>query len=117
MGIVARIDDQQRAHRWLAFPFAVYKKFSDDQSGNLAVLITYYAFFSIFPLLIALASSQVDRSVVRMFRASRSDDSTLVELAAWASLSAARRVGTWIPQASPEADRDSGTAGTHRAGT
>jgi membrane protein len=56
MGILARIDDQQRAHRWLAFPFAVYKKFSDDQSGNLAVLITYYAFFSIFPLLIALAS-------------------------------------------------------------
>jgi membrane protein len=56
MGILQRIDDQQRAHRWLAFPFAVYKKFSDDQSGNLAVLITYYAFFSIFPLLIALAS-------------------------------------------------------------
>lgn len=56
MGILQRIDDQQRRHRWVAFPFAVYKKFSDDQSGNLAVLITYYAFFSIFPLLIALAS-------------------------------------------------------------
>jgi membrane protein len=56
MGIVQRIDDGQRAHRWLAFPFAVYKKFSDDQASNLAVLITYYAFFSIFPLLLALAS-------------------------------------------------------------
>ncbi len=77
---------------------------SDQSAGRLA-------------LLTALASSQVDRSVVRMFRASRPDDSTLVELAAWASFSAARRVGAWIPQASPEADRDSGTAGTHRAGT
>jgi len=50
-------------------------------------------------LLTALASSQVDRSVVRMFRTSRPDDSTLVELTAWASLAAARRVGTWIPLA------------------
>jgi hypothetical protein len=49
-------------------------------------------------LLTALASSQVDRSVVQMFRASRPGDSTLVELTAWASLAAARRVGTWIPR-------------------
>jgi hypothetical protein len=50
-------------------------------------------------LLTALASAQVDRSVVRMFRATRPGDSTLVELTAWASLAAARRVGTWIPRA------------------
>ena len=31
-------------------------KFGEDSSGNLAVLITYYAFFSIFPLLLALSS-------------------------------------------------------------
>jgi hypothetical protein len=48
-------------------------------------------------LLTALASAQVDRSVVRMFRASRPGDATLVELTAWASLAAARRVGSWIP--------------------
>ena len=42
--------------RWLAFPYAVFKKFGEDPSGNLAVLITYYAFFSIFPLLLALSS-------------------------------------------------------------
>jgi YihY family inner membrane protein len=35
---------------------AVVKKFSDDSSSNLAVVITYYAFFSVFPLLLALAS-------------------------------------------------------------
>jgi AhpD family alkylhydroperoxidase len=48
-------------------------------------------------LLTALASYQVDRSVIKMFRAGQPDDSALVELTAWASLAAARRVGTWIP--------------------
>jgi len=51
-----RFDDIQRPRPWLAFPYAVMKKFGEDSSGNLAVLITYYAFFSIFPLLLALAS-------------------------------------------------------------
>lgn len=55
-GLLRRIDRLQRNHTWLAFPFAVVKKFGEDQSGNLAVLITYYAFFSVFPLLLALAS-------------------------------------------------------------
>jgi hypothetical protein len=74
-------------------------------------------------LLTALASAQVDRSVVRMFRASRPGragrpgDSTLVELTAWASLAAARRVGTWIPRGTAAADLDRGTTGTHHAGT
>jgi membrane protein len=51
-----RIDEIQRGRRWLAFPYAVLKKFGEDSSGNLAVLITYYTFFSIFPLLLALSS-------------------------------------------------------------
>jgi YihY family inner membrane protein len=54
--IKQRIDDAQRQRPWLAFPFAVVKKFGDDDSSSLAVVITYYAFFSIFPLLLALAS-------------------------------------------------------------
>jgi uncharacterized BrkB/YihY/UPF0761 family membrane protein len=54
--IKARADELQRSRSWLAFPFAVIKKFGDDSSGNLAVLITYYVFFSIFPLLLALFS-------------------------------------------------------------
>jgi uncharacterized BrkB/YihY/UPF0761 family membrane protein len=52
----ARVDRAQQKHGWLAFPCAVLKKFGEDSSGNLAVLITYYAFFSIFPLLLALSS-------------------------------------------------------------
>lgn len=48
-------------------------------------------------LLTALASFQVDRPVIKAFRASHPTDAALVELTAWASLAAARRVATWIP--------------------
>ena len=54
--VLARLDRWQRRHRWLAFPFAVIKKFGDDQAGNMAALIAYYAFFSIFPLLLVLST-------------------------------------------------------------
>lgn len=51
-----RLDEVQRDRRWLAFPYAVIKKFGEDGSSNLAVIITYYTFFSVFPLLLALSS-------------------------------------------------------------
>jgi YihY family inner membrane protein len=51
--LLDRIDTWQRTHRWGAFGFGVVKKFGEDQAGNLAALIAYYAFFSIFPLLLA----------------------------------------------------------------
>jgi membrane protein len=53
---VRRVDTFQQGRRALAFPFAVVKKFGDDRAGYLAALIAYYAFFSIFPLLIAFVS-------------------------------------------------------------
>jgi inner membrane protein YhjD len=34
----------------------VIKKFGDDRGGNLAALVAYYGFFSIFPLLLVLVS-------------------------------------------------------------
>ena len=37
-------------------PVATWKKFGDDQAGNLAALIAYYAFASIFPLLLVLVT-------------------------------------------------------------
>jgi membrane protein len=52
----ARVDAFQHSRPWVAFPLAVLRKFGEDNSGNLAVVITYYAFFSVFPLLLALAS-------------------------------------------------------------
>lgn len=54
--ILERIDRFQQRHAWLGFPFAVFRRFSEDRAGNLAALIAYYAFFSIFPLLLALVT-------------------------------------------------------------
>ena len=46
---------QQRSPR-LGFVVAVVKKFSDDQAGQLAALISYYAFVSLFPLLLVFVT-------------------------------------------------------------
>lgn len=53
MELVGKLDSWQQRHRVTAFLFAVQKKFGDDRGGYLAALITYYAFLSIFPLLLA----------------------------------------------------------------
>ena len=53
---MARVDHWQRGRAWAAFPFGVIKKFGDDQAGNLAALVAYYSFFSIFPLLLVLTT-------------------------------------------------------------
>ena len=50
--ILRRADDVQRGHAAFAFPFAVLKKFGDDRASQLAALISYYGFFSLFPLLL-----------------------------------------------------------------
>ena len=50
-------DRWQRRHAAAAFPVAVVRKFLDDRASNLAALIAYYAFFSLFPLLLALVSA------------------------------------------------------------
>ena len=53
---VRAFDRVQRRHRALALPVAVLKKFSDDQAGNLAAVMAYYAFFSLFPLLLVFTT-------------------------------------------------------------
>jgi YihY family inner membrane protein len=50
--MLRRADDLQRTHGILGFPFAVLKKFGDDRASQLAALIAYYGFFSLFPLLL-----------------------------------------------------------------
>jgi membrane protein len=47
-----RLDDLQRRRPGLGFPLAVVYKFFDDQGTYLAALIAYYAFVSLFPLLL-----------------------------------------------------------------
>ncbi len=54
--MLRRVDDVQRQHAVLAFPFAVLKKFADDRASQLAALIAYYGFFSLFPLLLVFAT-------------------------------------------------------------
>src|SRR5213596_1406877 len=53
---VERVDRYQQSRPWAAFPVAVFKKFGDDRAGNLATLIAYYGFFSLFPLLLVFVS-------------------------------------------------------------
>jgi membrane protein len=53
---VRAFDRAQQRRAWLAIPVAVIKKFSDDQGGSLAALVAYYAFFSLFPLLLVFVT-------------------------------------------------------------
>jgi membrane protein len=50
--VIAWADRLQREHGVLGFPYAVVKKYGDDEGGRQAALITYYGFLSIFPLLL-----------------------------------------------------------------
>jgi membrane protein len=52
----SRLDAFQQRHPWAGLPLGVAYKFFDDQGNYLAALITYYAFLSLFPVLLLLAS-------------------------------------------------------------
>ena len=54
--VLRALDEFQQRHVWLAFPVAVWKKFGDDQAGNLAMLVAWFAFVSIFPLMLVLVT-------------------------------------------------------------
>lgn len=56
VSLVDRLDRCQREHPVLGFPLGVAYKFFDDSAGYLAALITYYAFVSLFPLLLLLST-------------------------------------------------------------
>jgi membrane protein len=50
------LDRRQQRSAGLGFFVAVIKKFGDDQAGQLAALISYYAFVSLFPLLLVFVT-------------------------------------------------------------
>ncbi|KYH43013.1 YihY/virulence factor BrkB family protein [Branchiibius sp. NY16-3462-2] len=56
MSLTRRLDAFQQRHAVLGFPIGVIYKFFDDYGTYLSALVTYYAFVSIFPLLL-LAST------------------------------------------------------------
>jgi YihY family inner membrane protein len=54
--VMQRVDGAQNNSTALAVAVATFKKFSEDQSSNLAAMIAFWAFFSIFPLFLVLVT-------------------------------------------------------------
>jgi YihY family inner membrane protein len=78
MGVMSTVDRAQKASRRMSIPVATFKKFQEDNSTNLASMVAFWAFFSIFPLLMVLVTvlgyvlptsdkGSVLRSVASMF--------------------------------------------------
>src|SRR6185437_14488306 len=53
---LTRLNHLQQQHKVLGFPYAVIKKFGDDEAAYEGALITYYGFLSLFPLLLVITS-------------------------------------------------------------
>ncbi len=51
-GLIKTVDRAQQDRPWIAIAVATVQKFSDDRASYLAVLVAYYAFASVFPLLL-----------------------------------------------------------------
>lgn len=54
--MLARVDGFQRRRAWAGFPLAVARHFGESGAGRLAATISYYGFFSMFPLLLVLVT-------------------------------------------------------------
>ncbi len=54
--LLERLDALQKSIPPIAFVVAVVKKYGEDGGGRLAATVAYYAFFSVFPALLALVS-------------------------------------------------------------
>ncbi|MGH9047700.1 MAG: YihY/virulence factor BrkB family protein [Acidimicrobiales bacterium] len=50
--VVRTVDHAQQHQPVLGFLFGVNKKYGDDRAGQLAALLTYYGFLTVFPLLL-----------------------------------------------------------------
>ena len=50
------VDAFQRRHRWAGVPYAVIKKFGDDNANLVVVALAWYGFLSIFPLLLVVVT-------------------------------------------------------------
>lgn len=53
---ISHIDNFQRNHPSVGFPYAVIKKYGEDNGGYQAAIITYYGLLSLFPLLIVFTA-------------------------------------------------------------
>jgi uncharacterized BrkB/YihY/UPF0761 family membrane protein len=54
--VVAAVDGWQRRTRWAGVPYAVMKKFGDDNANLLVVALAWYGFTAIFPMLLVVVT-------------------------------------------------------------
>lgn len=54
---VNQLDGFQQRHAVLGVPIAVFKKYGEDRGNDRVAIITYYAFLSLFPLLLLLLTA------------------------------------------------------------
>jgi uncharacterized BrkB/YihY/UPF0761 family membrane protein len=54
--VMAALDGWQRRTRWAGVPYAVLKKFGDDNANLLVVALAWYGFTAIFPLLLVVVT-------------------------------------------------------------
>ena len=54
--VMGAVDGWQRRHRWAGVPYAVVKKFGDDNANLVVVALAWYGFTAIFPLLLVVVT-------------------------------------------------------------
>ena len=54
--VMGAVDAWQRRHRWAGVPYAVVKKFGDDNANLVVVALAWYGFTAIFPLLLVVTA-------------------------------------------------------------
>ena len=55
--VMGAADGWQRRHSWAGVPYAVVKKFGDDNANLVAVALAWYGFTAIFPLLLVVVTA------------------------------------------------------------
>jgi hypothetical protein len=83
----------ERVSRWDGRPVGLSRAWVEEA---IATLPANHQPAGRLALLTALASYQIDQPVIDRFRAEQPDDGALIDLTAWSSLTAARRIGTWM---------------------
>jgi YihY family inner membrane protein len=56
MAVANKLDKAQKATKPTSVAVATFKKFAEDKSTNLASMVAFWAFFSIFPLMMVMAT-------------------------------------------------------------
>jgi uncharacterized BrkB/YihY/UPF0761 family membrane protein len=54
--VMGAVDRWQRQNRWAGVPYAVVKKFGDDNANLVVVALAWYGFTAIFPLLLVVVT-------------------------------------------------------------